>query len=187
MRSRYETPSPVPAPDRSSPWEARGGPPPRHPKHALPLAVATAAALAFGTLAVASWQPWRESPEEVVEAYLEVLEDSFENDAVEYFFLRARPYLCADSRAALDRRFGEHGSAGMDRFAYERLNDAAFTIDYELLGASSEGDSSSVEVRVRGASAMPGGAPVPIHRTLPVELVREEGAWRVCDGDLPGI
>ncbi|HLU26989.1 MAG TPA: hypothetical protein VKZ65_01030 [Glycomyces sp.] len=180
-------PFPAPTSARSSSWEACDGAAPRHPRHALPLAVATAAVLALGALAVAAWRPWHDSPEAVVDAYMGILQDSFENDAVESFFPRARPYLCADSQAALDRRFDEHGGAGMDRFTYEMLNDMAFTIDYELLESSSEGGSSSVKVRLRGASTMPGEAAVPIDGTLSVELVREDGRWRICDDGLPGM
>ncbi|WP_026929444.1 hypothetical protein [Glycomyces tenuis] len=136
---------------------------------------------------MAAWQPWRDSPAEVVDAYMGLLVDSLENDETEYLFLRTRPYLCAASRATLDDRFGEFGGTGMDELQYELLNDMTFAIDYEVLDSSTEGDSASVTVRLHGESAIPGGELAPFGNTLSIDLVDEAGVWRICDDSLPGM
>lgn len=178
--------SPVWDPLHSPPYEKASVPARRRSKRVPALAVGTAV-LMLGAAAAAVWQqPWRDSPAEVVDGYMGVLVDSFENDEIEYFLLRARPYLCADSRAALDGRFAEHGAAGMDELLYETLNDLVYSLDYDVLETSIEGGSASVEVRLYGESAVRYGEPTIFENTLSIDLVDEDGAWRICDDGLPG-
>jgi hypothetical protein len=157
------------------------------PRGSRRAALACGAALLMFGAAIAAWQPERATPVEVVDAYMQALVASFEDDEAQYLLLRTQQYVCEESRAALEERFDEFGFAGMDTKAYWLLNQTAYALDYEILESSNEGDSASVTARLHGTASLGLVASLRIDFTMTLDLVEELGEWRICDDDVPGV
>jgi hypothetical protein len=182
----HPSPPPVPDPPYTPQPDDRAARNWRQSKH-LPAFVIGVVVLVLGAAAVVYWQPWRDSPEEVADAYMGVVANALENDEVENFLLSARPFLCADWRSKVDDLVDEHGSPGMPHLDYEMFNRMTFSFDYEILDSPTGFNSVTVEVRLSGESGGIDEEPEPFESVMSIDLVREGGAWLVCDDALLGV
>ena len=125
-----------------------------------------------------------DSPTDVADGYMSTTIDALNSGGfsdLEGYAADVRPYLCKSMQDDLDA--GLEGDSSDMADAEAMFEGAEFNVDYTLGEETVDGDSATVPATMTGEATM-AGQTESMDQDFDVELVKEDGVWKVCGGGL---
>jgi len=134
-------------------------------------------------------KPWAgpgasDTPTDVADGYMSTTIDALNSGGfnIEAMAEDMRPYLCKEMQEDMDSGMEEADSSDMADLE-ELFAGAEFNVDYTLGEETIDGDSATVPATISGDATIDGTS-TPMDQETDIELVKEDGVWKVCGGGL---
>ncbi|MBO3733675.1 Rv0361 family membrane protein [Glycomyces niveus] len=125
-----------------------------------------------------------DSPEDVAKDYLDLQVDivtSGDLTDIQGMADKLSPYMCAEMVEEMEAGLDDADMSEEDMAEYQdMMAEAEIDVSYETGEATVDGDKATVPVTVTGTANIPEMGEMPLDDEYELELVKEEGAWKVC-------
>ena len=174
---------------------AYGAPQPQKPKTGLILGIVGGVVALGAVIGLVIWQMGGsggpgagDSPEDVVDGALSIMVDAV-NSGVEDLDAEAlaqdlKPYMCSDMQDQMDSATDEDIFGDMSGME-EALSDMEISVSYEITGSEESGDSATVDVSMTIDTSHPDFGSYSDSTEESIDLVKEEGGWKICQETSP--
>jgi len=172
-------------------YGAPGGlPPQKKSKTGLIIGIGAAVVVLVVVLVLVVLKPFGggpgagDSPTDVADGYMSTTVNGMNSgdfSDLEGWAADLRPYLCTSMQEDMDEGLSD-SSGEMAEFE-DMFADAEFDVDYTLGEESIDGDNATVPATITGTGTYAGES-MPMDQETDIELVKEDGVWKVCGGGL---